>query len=297
MIGSPPRRIVADPAPEPRYRRLLEEDRDAWPSDRLFDHYRRHFLAEVDRGRYIAETLQETVPAFSPAGARVLDVGCGDGGVPIAFAELGAAAAGLEPGARNLRRARARADEHGVPVSFARGVAESLPFPDASRDLVILDNVLEHVADRTRTLTEIHRVLVPRGLLYLVTPKPFVPFSLLADPHYGTPGLTLLPRRLQRWLVDRRVGPGAYDVGWIPPRPWLRRALARHGFESLADPRSLWVRYVRDRVSRPEEVREGPKRTLAAWLADREALFESPVVRWLLDVAFGSNMFVARRRA
>ncbi len=282
---------------EPRYRGLLDADRPAWPSDRLFEHYRRHYLAEVARGEYIADTLRECVPGFHLDGARILDIGCGDGGVPIALARHGALAAGLEPGARSLRRARVRAEEHGVRVAFVRGEAEALPFPEADRDLVILDNVLEHVADRARTLAEIHRVLAPHGLLYMVTPKPFVPMHLISDPHYATPGLTLLPRGLQRRIVERRVGPAAYDVGWIPPRLWLRRALARHGFESVADPRTLWARYVRDRVSRPEEVRAGWRRRLATWLADRDGLFDSPLVRWALDVTMGSNMFIARRVA
>lgn len=283
--------------PEPRYRELLDADRRAWPSDRLFEHYRRHFLAEVTRGHYIAETLQRFVPGgFAPRGARVLDIGCGDGGVPIAFARRGALAAGLEPGPENLRRARARAREHGADVQLVRGVAEDLPFPTASQDLVILDNVLEHVADRSRVLDEIRRVLIPDGILYIVTPKPFVPLSLMSDPHYGTPGLTLLPRAVQKRIVDRVVGPGAYDVGWIPHRPSVRRALARHGFEPVADPRALWVHYVRYRISRPAEVREGLKRRLAGWLSERERLFESRVVRWLLDVSMGANMFIARRR-
>jgi SAM-dependent methyltransferase len=287
---------VAD-RPEPRYRQLLDADRSTWPSERLFHHYRRHFIGEVARGDYIADTLARFVPSgFDPGGTRVLDVGCGDGGVPIAFAYRGAEAAGLEPGRLNLRRARVRAAEHGVKVHFVRGLAEQLPFPPASRDLVILDNVLEHVTDRDRALEEIRRVLVPHGLLYLVTPKPFAPLSLMSDPHYGTPGLTLLPRAVQEWVIERREGPGAYDVGWIPPRRWVRRALSRHGFDPMADPRALWAHYVQDRIARPEEVQAGVKRRLAGWLGGREGLFRSRLIRWLLDVSMGANMFIARRR-
>jgi SAM-dependent methyltransferase len=281
---------------EPRYLALLDADRPNWPSDDLFEHYRSHFAGEVDRGRYIVGTLRDLV-GFEPAGARVLDIGCGDGGVPIAFALEGAVAAGLEPGRRSVVRAAVRAEDHGVSVAFVRGVAEALPFPDADRDVVVLDNVLEHVGDRERTLSEIGRVLRPEGILYMVTPKPFAPLSLLSDPHYGAPGLTLLPRPVQKWLVERRVGPGAYDVGWIPPRPWLRRALARHGFRSLVSPRRLWARYVGHRIASPDAVRPGPKRRLAEWLTERDGVLDNPAVAWGLDVAFGSNFFIARREA
>lgn len=276
---------------------MLDEDRPNWPSDSLFQHYRRHYLAEVERGDFILATLEAQLPDFRVAGARVLDVGCGDAGVPIAFARRGARASGLEPGLSSLRRGRVRALDHGVSVHLFRGVAEALPFPDASHDLVILDNVLEHVADRERALSEIHRVLAPHGVLYMVTPKPFVPMSLLSDPHYSTPGLVLLPRRWQERIVERRVGPGAYDVGRIPTRRWVRRALRRHGFRSVADPRDLWVRYVRHRIARPEAVRPGAKRRLAAWLGAHGSVFDRGVVRWALDAAMGSNFFIARRDA
>ena len=285
---------MPDPV-EPNYRRILEADRPNWPSKRLFEHYRRHYLSEVERGRFILRTLQHYLPGFDPSDQRVLDVGCGDGGVPIAFAEAGARAAGVEPGSRSVRRGLVRARDHDVDVALVQGVAEDLPFPDASRTLVILDNVLEHVADRERTLEEIHRVLEPDGLLYLVTPKPFALLSLAADPHYSTPGLVLLPSRWQAAIVERRVGPGAYDVGKIPTRRWVRRALARHEFESLVPPRDLWVRYVRSRVARPEEVQPGLKRRLASWLTDHESLFANRLLRWLLDVGLGSNFFIARR--
>lgn len=281
--------------PEPRYTRLLEADRPNFPSEEQFQHWKRHYASEVDRGDFIIDTLRTYLPELPLEDARVLDIGCGDGGVPIAFARHGARATGLEPALPNLQRATVRAQDHGVFVALLSGVGETLPFADSSFDLVILDNVLEHVTDREATLTEIERVLVHNGTLYVVTPKPFALLSLVSDPHYHTPGLVLLPRRVQKWLIERRYGPGSYQVGRIPTRGWMRRALRRHGYEVLVPPRELWVRYVRDRISRPGEVRPGLKRKLAAWLADRPAIFGNPVVRWLLDVGLGANFFVARK--
>lgn len=282
-------------AAEPRYRAALDQDRDRFPSEAQFQHWRSHYISELERGRFIIDALRHHVPRFTPARVSVLDIGCGDAGVPIAFALAGARAAGLEPGARNLERAALRTVDHGVDMNLVGGVGEALPFEAAVFDLVILDNVLEHVMDRHATLAEIRRVLKPDGLLYLVTPKPFVLTSLAGDPHYHTPGLVLLPRPIQKALVDWRWGSGAYQVGWIPTRRWLRGALRRHGFVSLVSPRELWIRYVRDRISRPEEVRPGPKRRLAGWLRGRDGLFRNPVVRWVLDVGAGSNFFIARR--
>jgi SAM-dependent methyltransferase len=181
---------------------------------------------------------------------------------------------------------------------LAAGVAEALPFPDDSLDLVILDNVLEHVTDQTGTLREINRVLRSGGLLYMVTPKPLSLYSLWNDPHYDLAGLVLLPRALQILYFEkiRGGGEGTYDVGIIPTRWRLRRLLDETGFESLVSPRELWVNYLRDRISRPNEVRPGLKQRLARALATRSWPFENRIMRWFWDVAIGSNFFIARQR-
>lgn len=282
---------------EPRYLAMLESQRSSWWNDDNFETWKNLYASEYPRGHYVIDLLTEYVPGFTAWQSRVLDIGCGDAGVIIAFAESGAVVTGLELDDASLRRGRVRAEEHGVQAALLGGVAEALPFPEESFDLVILDNVLEHVADRERTLAEIHRVLRPGGILYQVTPKPFALYSLWNDPHYDLTGLVLLPRRLQIWYFERLRGggQGTYDVGVIPPRWRLRRMLRSAGFEVLVSPRELWIHYLRARVSRPEEVRPGIKRRLAGWLCRSDWPFTNRVTRWLWDVSIGSNLFIARR--
>lgn len=284
--------------PTPRYLEALDAARPGWWDERNFEKWRRHYLSEYDRGREIVDTLRRYVPGFSPDGIRALDIGCGDAGVAIAIAEAGAArVAGIEPDAESLARGRVRAGEHGVAAELLPGYAEDLPFPDASFDLVVLDNVLEHVRDRQRTLREAHRVLAPRGLLYMVTPKPYALHSLVSDPHYQIPGLVLLPPSLQKWYFERvhSRGRGDFAVGVIPTRRSALRMMRRAGFEPIASPRDLWLDYLRRRLAAPDAVQRGLKRRLAAWLGDRAWPFERPVMRWLWDIALGSNYFIARR--
>ncbi|HEX8693061.1 MAG TPA: class I SAM-dependent methyltransferase [Longimicrobium sp.] len=284
---------------EPRYLALLEAERAAWWSSENFDTWKNLYVSEYARGFYVVDTLRRYVPDFEVSGARVLDIGCGDAGVLIAFAERGARCAGIELDEKSLERGRVRAEEHGVEVDLRRGIAEELPWPDGSFDLVILDNVLEHVTDRGKTLREIHRVLRPGGLLYQVTPKPFALYSLWNDPHYDLAGLVLMPRSMQIWYFEkvRGGGEGTYDVGVIPTRPRLRKMLRQAGFEPVVSPRELWVHYLRNRIARPEEVRPGLKRKLASFFGSRRWPFENPLMRWLWDVSIGSNFFIARRKA
>ncbi len=282
---------------EPRYLAALESERAGWWSSDNFDTWKNLYVSEYARGFYVLDTLGRYVAGFDATGARVLDVGCGDAGVLIAFAEQGARAAGIELDEKSLARGRIRAEEHGVDVDLRSGVAERLPWEDGSFDLVILDNVLEHVRDRERTLQEIRRVLRPGGLLYLVTPKPFSVYSLWNDPHYDLAGLVLMPRRVQIWYFERvrGGGRGTYDVEVIPTRWRIRRMLRNAGFTEEVAPRELWVHYLRNRIARPEEVRPGPKRRLATYFGTRAWPFRSRVMRWFWDVSIGSNFFIARR--
>jgi SAM-dependent methyltransferase len=160
----------------------------------------------------------------------------------------------------------------------------------------MLDNVLEHVTDRPLTLREVRRVLKPGGLLYMVTPKPFSAYSLWNDPHYDLAGLVLMPRRMQIWYFEkiRGGGKGTYDVGVIPTRRKIRHLLDEAGFRITVSPRELWINYLRDRVSRPEEVRAGIKRKMSQYITSRSWPFENRFMRWLWDVSVGSNFIIAK---
>lgn len=282
---------------EPGYRAMLEQDRERWWQSENWDKWAEHYVSEYPRGRFILRTLARYAPEFQPRDAAVLDIGCGDAGVLIAFAEAGARCAGLEPDARSLERGAVRAREHGVEIELRQGTAEQLPYDAAAFDLVVLDNVLEHVQDRERTLAEIFRVLRPGGLLYLVTPKPFAAYSLWSDPHYAMAGLVLMPRPMQVWYFERVRGGGRgnYGVGVIPTRRGVLGMLARHGFRSLVSPRELWMHYLRGKITGPAPLSTGLKRRLGRWVAARPWVTESAPLQWAWDAALGSNFFIARR--
>jgi ubiquinone/menaquinone biosynthesis C-methylase UbiE len=287
---------VTSAAAEERYLAKLESARADWWNSGNFDTWKRLYAGEYPRGFLIIDTLRKYAPEFRVEGASVLDVGCGDAGALIAFAEKGAKCAGIECFDTSLERGKLRAADHGVEVDLKKGVAESIPFPDSSFDLVMLDNVLEHVTDRPGTLREVRRVLKPGGLLYMVTPKPFSLYSLWNDPHYDLAGLVLMPRSMQIWYFEkiRGGGKGTYDVGVIPTRRKIRKLLDEAGFTITVSPRELWINYLRDRVSRPEEVRAGIKRKMSEYITSRSWPFENRFMRWLWDVSVGSNFIIAK---
>lgn len=126
-----------------------------------------------------------------PRGGGVLDLGCGAGEFSAALTKAGAEVIAVDVSAEALRRAQER-----VPGLDARlwEAGEPLPVADNAVDVVWAGEVIEHVADVAPWLSEVRRVLRPRGALLVTTPH-HGPTMLLA--------LALSPRRFQRHFDPR----------------------------------------------------------------------------------------------
>ena len=102
------------------------------------------------------------------AGDRALDLGCGAGDLTAALARAGAQVVGADVAEAALGRARSRHPGMEFRIVPFDG---PLPFEDGSFDLVWSSEVIEHVADTARWLSEVRRVLAPGGRLLLTTPS------------------------------------------------------------------------------------------------------------------------------
>jgi SAM-dependent methyltransferase len=113
------------------------------------------------------DVLAELVPL---AGRRVIDVGSGSGELVRWLRSNGADVTGVECGEVMLRLAH-EADP-GHPDAYLEGVAQALPLPDDSADVVIFSYSLHHVPAEHHddALGEAARVLRDDGVLYVVEP-------------------------------------------------------------------------------------------------------------------------------
>jgi ubiquinone/menaquinone biosynthesis C-methylase UbiE len=106
-------------------------------------------------------------------GEMVLDVGCGTGTQALkAYERVGETGrvSGVDPGQRQIARARSKAARRKFPIDFQVGVIEQLAFPDQSFDVVLSTLMMHHLPDdlKRQGLSEIARVLKPEGRLLVV---------------------------------------------------------------------------------------------------------------------------------
>lgn len=104
-------------------------------------------------------------------GETVVDVGSGTGTMTRELSGLvgaGGRAVGVEPNLKLRAIAEQRAAGGAAVVTFVDALADALPFPDASVDLVWCERVLQHLADPQSALDEFARVLRPGGRAVLL---------------------------------------------------------------------------------------------------------------------------------
>lgn len=119
------------------------------------------------------------------ADARVLDIGCGNGGLLLALKECGfCRLAGMDPSETCVTRLQL----HGLEAS--RGWLGDLPHAQGKYDLIILSHVLEHLLDPRPALASLQALLAPAGRVYVETPDaaryadfPSVPFYFFDSEH------------------------------------------------------------------------------------------------------------------
>src|ERR1700759_5130731 len=144
-------------------------------------------------GRYTASLAPALADAAGvTAGMRVVDVGCGPGGLTSELAaRLGAEqVAAIDPAAQYGAACR----ERNPGVDAREGVAEALPWPDGTFDAALSSLVIAFMADADQGVREMARVTRPGGTVAACM------WDLAGD------GMQMLHRF---WTAARRLAPGA----------------------------------------------------------------------------------------
>ena len=120
-------------------------------------------MAEIERTNWWFRARRELVSKFLRGGKKALDVGCGTGGNAECFSKS-MHIIGLEKNAYAASIAKGRG------IDVREGDACALPFGDGEFDTIFLLDVLEHIQDDEKCLSECRRVLGGDGRMIITVP-------------------------------------------------------------------------------------------------------------------------------
>jgi SAM-dependent methyltransferase len=188
-------------------------------------------FGEVGRGQVIGKLRKVLGPELELGFDRSLEIGAGTGYFSLNLLQEGivehATCTDISPGM--VATLAANADRLGVPVRTARADAESLPFPDASFDLVLGHAVLHHLPNLRRAFGEFHRVLRPGGWIAFAGEPSRVGDRIAALPKRGAGMVAPVWRR-----ALRAAPPPSLDVTAGDDRPGHGRT-CDHELERFVD--------------------------------------------------------------
>ncbi len=152
-------------------------------------------------------------------GGRVLDLACGSGyGSAMLLAAGARSVVSADLSAEAFLEAdRARSGVGGSPLRGVRADAAALPFQDASFDLYVSFETIEHVEADTRVVAEARRVLAPGGVFLCSTPERAVisPGRTLAD----RPDNPYHVREYELAEFEALLRPAFPDIEWFGQTP------------------------------------------------------------------------------
>jgi len=168
------------------------------------DAQHKHFWSGSHRYRF-KEKLRELVlnKIKKKAGQIVLDIGCGSGSDFLAIAkEKIFFGYGLDFSLSQLEQAASNDELKGF--RWVQAEVDYLPFKDSSYDIVIFSEVIEHLTDCSKSLSDIHRILKKDGYLFLTTPNRYDYYHFLG---------TFFPKKIRKSLRNSLQDNADIDSG------------------------------------------------------------------------------------
>ena len=151
-----------------------------------FEKWKRGRDLYIERGKYLKSIVEKYLVCKD---LTILDLGSGEGGTSIVFSKFNQVIS-YDLNLIRLERQKDNSENY----YRINGNALNLSFKKNSFDLIILQDVIEHLPDVNILISEINRVLRPEGIVYISTPNKYSVFNFISDPHWGLPFVSILRR-------------------------------------------------------------------------------------------------------
>lgn len=168
----------------------------------------------INRKRYFEEQSQTSKNYYIPyiqrvvgyIPTKVLEVGCGEGGNLLPFAELGCETVGVDIDASRIKQAWTFSTEKKQKGTFIASDIFELKELENNFSLILIHDVIEHIENKAQFLSDIKSYLSPDGVLFIAFPAWQMPFGGHQQIARGKfishfPFIHLLPGILYKWML------------------------------------------------------------------------------------------------
>jgi SAM-dependent methyltransferase len=176
---------------------------------------KRYFDIQVmNAEKYVIPFIEEKFPVRP--GMRVLEIGCGEGGVLKAFVNKGCEGLGVELDTPRIDDALKFLPDD-VAAGKIRFVAKDIYLVDIEKDfsgrfdIIVLKDVIEHIHDQPKLIGWMKNFLNPGGIVFFGFPPWYMPFGghqqMCRSRLSKLPYIHLLPRGIYRWILKKKKEP------------------------------------------------------------------------------------------
>jgi len=172
---------------------------------------KRYFEIQLENAEEYVIPFIETKFQVQP-GNRILEIGCGEGGVLAAFIKRGCIGVGVELHESRLQLAKEllKNEIEESKITFIANDIYKVTEQELGGkfDVIIMKDVIEHIHDQKKLLERLHDLLLPQGIIFFGFPPWQMPFGghqqmatnkfLSKLPYYH-----LLPRKIYKWVLEK----------------------------------------------------------------------------------------------
>jgi 2-polyprenyl-3-methyl-5-hydroxy-6-metoxy-1,4-benzoquinol methylase len=166
----------------------IETDKTYWldTNHPNYERWRRSRENSIERGRFVELVISNEIKCEN---LSILDLGSGEGGTSKVLSKKNNVISFDISKARLLRQQYPDAK-----LNYICGSTSFLPFQEKLFDVIILQDVLEHLDEREKLVDNLFNLLNENGVIYVSTPNKLSLLNFVSDPHWGVPFISLMKR-------------------------------------------------------------------------------------------------------